>query len=30
MVMTAKMKYSFENTMYGTLDPERTVRDEEQ
>ena len=26
---TGKMAYSFENTMYGTLGPERTVWDEE-
>ncbi len=29
LIKTAKMSYSFENTMYGTLGPERTVRDEE-
>lgn len=27
--MTAKMNYSFENTMYGTLGPERTIWNEE-
>jgi hypothetical protein len=26
---TAKMTYSFENTLYGTLGPERVVWDEE-
>ncbi|MBQ9467717.1 MAG: hypothetical protein IJU52_01765 [Clostridia bacterium] len=29
LIRTAKMAYSFENTMYGTLGPERTVWDEE-
>ena len=29
LIRSAKMTYSFENTMYGTLGPERTVRDEE-
>ena len=29
LIKTAKMAYSFENTMYGTLGPERTVWDEE-
>ena len=29
LIKTAKMTYSFENTMYGTLGPERTVWDEE-
>ncbi len=29
LIRTAKMSYSFENTMYGTLGPERTVWDEE-
>ncbi|MBR5091742.1 MAG: hypothetical protein IK093_20150, partial [Ruminiclostridium sp.] len=29
LIMTAKRTYSFENTMYGTLGPERTVWDEE-
>ncbi|MBO4422418.1 MAG: hypothetical protein J5879_03195 [Clostridia bacterium] len=29
LIKTAKMTYSFENTMYGTLGPERRVRDEE-
>ena len=29
LIKTAKMMYSFENTMYGTLGPERTVWDEE-
>ena len=29
LIKTAKMTYSFENTMYGTLGPERTVFDEE-
>ncbi|MBQ9046691.1 MAG: hypothetical protein IJ120_02215 [Solobacterium sp.] len=29
IIKTAKMTYSFENTMYGTLGPERTVWDEE-
>ena len=29
LIRTAKMTYSFENTMYGTLGPERTVWDEE-
>lgn len=29
LIKTAKMTYSFENTMYGTLVPERTVWDEE-
>lgn len=29
LIKTAKMNYSFENTMYGTLGPERTVWDEE-
>ena len=29
MIKEAKMTYSFENTMYGTLGPERTVWDEE-
>ena len=29
LIKTAKMCYSFENTMYGTLGPERTVWDEE-
>lgn len=29
LIRTAKMVYSFENTMYGTLGPERTVWDEE-
>lgn len=28
LIRTAKMAYSFENTMYGTLGPERTVWDE--
>ncbi len=27
LIKTAKMTYSFENTMYGTLGPERTVWD---
>lgn len=29
LIRTAKMTYSFENTMYGTFGPERTVWDEE-
>ena len=29
LIKNAKMTYSFENTMYGTLGPERTVWDEE-
>ena len=29
LIRTAQMAYSFENTMYGTLGPERTVWDEE-
>ena len=29
LIKTAKMIYSFENTMYGTLGPERTVLDGE-
>ena len=29
LIKTAKMSYSFENTMYGTLGPERMVWDEE-
>ena len=29
LIMTARRTYSFENTMYGTLGPERTVWDEE-
>ncbi len=29
LIKTAKMTYSFENTMYGTLGPERRVRDGE-
>ncbi len=29
LIRTAKMAYSFENTMYGTLGPERTVWDDE-
>ncbi len=29
LIKTAKLSYSFENTMYGTLGPERTVWDEE-
>ncbi len=29
LIKTAKMTYSFENTMYGTLGPERTVWDED-
>ena len=29
LIKTAKRVYSFENTMYGTLGPERTVWDEE-
>ncbi len=29
LIKTAKMTYSFENTMYGTLGQERTVWDEE-
>lgn len=29
LIKTANMTYSFENTMYGTLGPERTVWDEE-
>ncbi|MBO4420030.1 MAG: hypothetical protein J5789_09445 [Oscillospiraceae bacterium] len=29
LIQTAKRTYSFENTMYGTLGPERTVWDEE-
>ncbi|MBP5413876.1 MAG: hypothetical protein ILN61_01365 [Lachnospiraceae bacterium] len=29
LIKTAKMTYSFENTMYGTLGPERMVWDEE-
>ncbi len=29
LIKSAKMTYSFENTMYGTLGPERTVWDEE-
>ena len=30
LIKTGKMAYSFENTMYGTLGPERTVWDEEE
>lgn len=29
LIKTAKLSYSFENTMYGTLGAERCVRDEE-
>ena len=29
LIQTGKMTYAFENTMYGTLGPERTVWDEE-
>ncbi|MBQ7603693.1 MAG: hypothetical protein IJU75_01940 [Clostridia bacterium] len=29
LIKTARMTYSFENTMYGTLGPERTVWDAE-
>ena len=29
LIKTAEMSYSFENTMYGTLGPERTVWNEE-
>ena len=29
LIKTGKIAYSFENTMYGTLGPERTVWDEE-
>lgn len=29
LIKSARMTYSFENTMYGTLGPERTVWDEE-
>ena len=29
LIRTAKMTYSFENTIYGTLGPERMVWDEE-
>ena len=29
LIKTADMTYSFQNTMYGTLGPERTVWDEE-
>ena len=29
LIRSAKMTYSFEDTMYGTLGPERTVWDEE-
>ena len=29
LIKTADMTYSYENTMYGTLEPERTVWDEE-
>ena len=29
LIKTSKITYSFENTMYGTLGPERTVWDEE-
>ena len=29
LIKTAEMLYSFENTMYGTLGPERSVRDGE-
>ena len=29
LIQSAKMTYSFENTMYGTLGPERTVWDEQ-
>ena len=29
LIKTRKMTYSFENTMYGTLGPERTVWDDE-
>ncbi len=29
LIKSEKMTYSFENTMYGTLGPERTVWDEE-
>ena len=29
LIKTGNMSYSFENTMYGTLEPERTVWDEE-
>ena len=29
LIKNGKMAYSFENTMYGTLGPERTVWDEE-
>ena len=29
LIKTAEMVYSFENTMYGTLGPERTVFDDD-
>ena len=29
LIRNGKMSYSFQNTMYGTLGPERTVWDEE-
>ena len=29
LIKSAEMSYSYENTMYGTLGPERTVWDEE-
>ncbi len=29
LIKTAKMTYSFENTMYGTLGPERMIWDKE-
>ena len=29
LIREGKMTYSFENTMYGTLGPERTVWDDE-
>ncbi len=29
LIKTAKITYSFENTMYSTIGPERTVWDEE-
>ena len=29
LIKTAKLAYSFENTMYGTLGPERTVWDDD-
>ena len=29
LIRGGKLAYSFENTMYGTLGPERSVRDEE-